>query len=73
MTTKMTTESLLKSKEVSKILKVSPALVYKMADRGQLQAVIWECPSENGGRPKRMIRFEMEEVRRFIENHRNTQ
>jgi hypothetical protein len=64
-------DELLKPAQVSKILKCSLALVYKMADRGQLPCVRWKCPG-SGERKKSMVRFEANEVVRFIEEHRQT-
>jgi hypothetical protein len=60
---------LLTAKDVKKILRCSLPLVYRMADRGQLPCVRWECPGE-GKRKKTMLRFEPEAIREFIENHR---
>jgi len=62
-------EELLNPKDVKKILKCSLPLVYKMADRGQLPCVRWECPGE-GKRKKSTLRFELAAIRAFIENHR---
>ena len=62
-------EELLDAKNVKKMLRCSLALVYAMADRGQLPCVRWECPSENGGRPKTMVRFKQQDVLDFIEKH----
>jgi transposase len=61
---------LLTAKEVQRVLGVSLALVYRMAERGQLPCVRWECPGEGEKRPRTMIRFELEQVQRFIEQHR---
>jgi hypothetical protein len=61
---------LLTAKDVKKILKCSLPLVYKMADRGQLPCVRWECPGE-GVRKKTTLRFELEALRDFIEKHRH--
>jgi predicted DNA-binding transcriptional regulator AlpA len=62
-------DDLLDAKQVRKILRCSLPLVYKMADRGQLPCVRWECPGE-GARKKTVVRFEQEAVREFIERHR---
>ena len=62
-------EQLLNAKDVARLLKVSLPLVYKLADRGQLPCVRWECPGE-GERKKTMVRFELDAVRGFIEKHR---
>jgi predicted DNA-binding transcriptional regulator AlpA len=63
------TNSLLNAKEVSKMLKCSLPLVYRMADRGQLPCVRWECPGQGNTRPRTMVRFTLEDVRGFIERH----
>ena len=60
---------LLTAKDVRKILRCSLPLVYKMADRGQLPCVRWECPGD-GDKKKSMLRFEPEAIRVFVENHR---
>ena len=62
-------ELLLSAKEVKKILRCSLPLVYRMADRGQLPCVRWECPGV-GKRKKSMVRFSPEDIREFIEKHR---
>ena len=60
---------LLTAKDVRKILRCSLPLVYKMAERGQLPCVRWECPGR-GSRKKTVVRFELETVRAFVEKHR---
>ena len=60
---------LLNAKDVARLLKVSLPLIYKMADRGQLACVRWDCPGQ-GGRKKTTVRFELEALRDFIEKHR---
>jgi hypothetical protein len=60
---------LLTAKDVRKILKCSLPLVYKMAGRGQLPCIRWECPG-TGSRKKTVVRFELEAVRAFVERHR---
>jgi hypothetical protein len=60
---------LLNAKDVARVLKVSLPFVYKMADRGQLACVRWECPGV-GEKKKTTVRFELEAVRLFIEHHR---
>jgi predicted DNA-binding transcriptional regulator AlpA len=59
----------LTAKDVAKVLKVSLALVYRMADRGQLPCIRWECPGEGTERPRTMVRFRSEDVRKFLESH----
>jgi predicted DNA-binding transcriptional regulator AlpA len=60
---------LLDAKDVSKILKCSLPLVYKMADRGQLRCVRWECPGEGKERLRTTVRFKLSDVQAFIERH----
>jgi len=45
-------EPLLNASEVAGILGCSRALVYRMADRGQLPCVRWECPGEGTKKPR---------------------
>jgi len=59
---------LLTPKDVQKILKCSLPLVYKMANRGQLPCVRWECPG-NGKRAKTTVRFKLSDVQGFIERN----
>jgi len=66
---KNTITPLLDAKEVKKILRCSLPLVYKMADRGQLPCVRWECPGIGDSRPRTMVRFKKEDVLAFIENN----
>ena len=62
-------EDLLTAKDVRRILKCSLPLVYRMAERGQLPCVRWDCPGE-GNRRKTMVRFELSVVKDFIQRHR---
>jgi hypothetical protein len=62
-------DDLLDAKQVKKLLRVSLPLVYKMAERGQLPCIRWECPG-SGTRKKTVVRFELESVMAFIEKHR---
>jgi predicted DNA-binding transcriptional regulator AlpA len=62
-------EELLDAKQVKRILRCSLPLVYRMAERGQLPCIRWECPG-NGTRKKTLVRFELQAIRAFIENHR---
>jgi len=63
-------DELLTPKDVKKILKVSLASVYNMADRGQISCVRIPCPSTNGKRAKALIRFDPVELRAFIDAHK---
>jgi predicted DNA-binding transcriptional regulator AlpA len=65
-------DSLLQAKEVSRILKCSLPLVYRMAERGQLPCVRWECPGNGKKKPRTMVRFERTDVINFIEKHRTS-
>ena len=60
---------LLNAQIVKKMLHCSLSLVYAMADRGQLPCVRWECPSDNGGRAKTIVRFKQQDIMDFIEKH----
>jgi hypothetical protein len=62
--------NLLTPKDVARMLKVSLPLVYRMADRGQLLCVRWECPGEGKKRKRMALRFEHEAIMKFIEKHR---
>lgn len=62
-------EPLLNARDVSKILRCSQPLVYKMAGRGQLPCIRWESPGNGDKRPRTMVRFKMKDVLRFMENH----
>ena len=66
---KIEKEEILNAREVGKLLKISLPLVYKMADRGQLPCVRWECPTSESKRPKTMLRFKQSDVWAFIENN----
>ena len=60
-------DELLTAKQVQKILNVSLPLVYKLADRGQLSCVRWQCEGE--GKPRTMVRFKYDDVWQFIDNN----
>ena len=62
-------ETLLDAKEVKKMLKCSLPLIYKMAERGQLSCVRWECPGEGEKKPRTMVRFKPSDVLDFIEEN----
>jgi hypothetical protein len=63
--------ALLSPKEVSKILKCSLSLVYKMATRGQLRCVRWSCPGEGKKKPRSKVLFKQSDIFDFIENNYN--
>lgn len=60
-------DPLLDAKDVKRILKCSLPFVYKLAVRGQLPCVRWECSGE--GRKKHMVRFKLRDIVAFIEEH----
>ncbi len=62
-------EQLLDAKEVKKIFRCSLAAVYKMADRGQLPCVRWECPGGGKKKPRTMVRFKLDDVVDFIDKN----
>jgi predicted DNA-binding transcriptional regulator AlpA len=61
-------EPLLDAREVKRLLRCSLPLVYKLANRGQIPCVKWECPGKSK-RVKTMVRFKLEDVLSFIEKH----
>ncbi len=63
------TEDLLTAPDVQKILRVSRATVYLMAQRGQIPCVRWECPGNGTEKPRTTVRFRSEDVQQFIEGH----
>lgn len=62
-------QNLLTVKATAKLLAISQPYVYKLVDAGRLPCVIFQGISE-GGRPKRVIRFESEKLMKFIEERR---
>jgi hypothetical protein len=62
-------EPLLNAKDVKKLLRCSLALVYKMADRGQLPCIRWECPTDGRRRPKSVLRFKRSDILAFVEGN----
>jgi hypothetical protein len=65
-------EELLTAKETKKILKVSLPLVYKLADQKRIPCVRWDCPGKGKKKPRSMLRFKIEDVLNFIEEHYTT-
>lgn len=61
--------NLLDAKQVSKILRCSAPLVYKMAERGQLDCIRWEAPGEGTQKPRTTVRFRLEDVKCFIDRN----
>ena len=62
-------EPLLNATDVKNLLRCSLPLVYKMADRGQLPCVRWDCPSDGRKRSKTVIRFKRSDIFAFIEEN----
>jgi len=60
-------EPLLTAKDVKILLNCSLPLVYRLADRGQLPCVRWECPG-NGKRSKTIVRFKKMDILKFVNN-----
>ena len=60
---------LLKARDVAQLLRCSLPLIYKMAERGQLPCVRWECPGEGEEKPRTMVRFRKSDVVRFVGEH----
>lgn len=65
-------EDLMNAHELQRLLKCSLPLIYKMAERGQIPCVRWECPGEGGKKPRFMVRFKRQDVFNFIESHYQT-
>ena len=61
---------LLTARDVSKILKVSLPLVYRMAERGQLPCIRWECPGKGQLKPRTMVRFVQADIIDFVNSNR---
>ena len=59
-------EPLLNAHDVQRVLKVSRSLVYKWADEGRIPCV--RIPS-TGGRHKDIVRFQLRDIRAFIDRH----
>ena len=62
-------DPLLTAQNVKTILKCSLPLVYKLAERGQLPCVRWECPGEGNEKIRTMVRFKQNDVMAFIDAH----
>lgn len=62
-------EPLLDAKEVRAILKCSLPAIYKMAERGQLPCIRWECVGQGTEKPRSMVRFKRSDVLEFIHSH----
>jgi len=60
---------LLTAKQAARLLNCSVPLIYKMAVRGQLPCIRWSCPGVGDTKPRSMVRFKLEAVLQFIEEH----
>ena len=60
---------LLDAKDVRKMLKVSLPLIYKLAQQGRLPCVRIPCPGEGSKKRQNLVRFKLEDVIRFIDEH----
>lgn len=58
--------------DVRRLLRCSLPLVYKMAQRGQLPCIRWECPGKGNEKQRTMIRFKRKDIFDFIEKHYQT-
>ncbi|MCG2778983.1 MAG: helix-turn-helix domain-containing protein [Desulfobacterales bacterium] len=63
-------DNLLTAKQTAKLLNVSVPLIYRMADRGQLPCICWDCPGEGKKRVRNTVRFDLAEIMDFIDKHR---
>ena len=64
-------DELLNAKKTAKLLVISVPYTYKLAYSRKLPSVMWNCIDETG-KQKRVIRFELDQIKRFIETHRVT-
>jgi len=62
-------EPLLDSKTVSKILRCSVPLIYKMANDGRLPCIRWDCPGKGRKRQRTIVRFLKKDIINFIHKH----
>ena len=66
-------ETLLDARDVSRLLKCSVPLIYKMVGRGQISSIKWKCPGVGTKKPRTMVRFRKDDIFDFIErNYRAT-
>ena len=61
-------EQLLNARDVKKILRCSEVYVYKLSERGQIPSIRIPCPTL-GTRRKELVRFRLEDVEKFINDH----
>ena len=62
-------EDLLKASDVAKIFQCSRALIYRMADRGELPCIRWECTGEGKKQKRETVRFKKADIIAFVEKH----
>ena len=66
-------ETLIDAGDVSRLLKCSVPLIYKMAERGQVPCIRWRCLGDGTKRTRTMLRFKVKDILDFIEkNYRTT-
>ena len=62
-------DSLIDAKDVKRMLKCSLPYVYALAKQKRLPCVRWECPGEGTAKTRTMVRFKVQDVHNFIEEH----
>jgi len=62
-------DTLVDAKDVQRMLKVSLPLVYKLAEQGRLPCIRIPCPGKGKVKPRTLVRFKVEDVYGFIEQH----
>ena len=68
MQTQINITPLLDAKDFKRLMRCSLVYVYKIAERGQIPCVRVPCPGL-GTRKKELLRFKLEDVKQFIEDH----
>lgn len=64
-----TGDELLNARQVGRLLQCSLPLVYKLAERGQIPCVRWECLGEGKQKHRTMLRFKSQDIFEFVERH----
>jgi hypothetical protein len=62
-------EPLLDAKQVKRLLRCSLPLVYKLADQGRLPCVRIPCPGKGQVKPRTLVRFKLEDLTHFVDQH----
>ncbi len=65
----METEELLNALDAKRILKVSLPYIYKLAEEGRLPCVRIPCPGKGKKKMRTVVRFKLEDIKRFIADH----